>query len=157
MKIIIITLLILQVLLSYMSVSKDSDLSSIKDILFTPFFLVGFPIFLGIFALFFNKKNIFDFVSKCTFFSISIPSIILLSMISYNVLLDGPLKEGALIFSVFPIYGFWVFIGSIILWTTIFIIKNKVKEKKYKTAITLIILLSLLVSFMSYKIYLFFF
>ncbi len=125
----IIIFLITQVFLTWFSLSKDIDIADLTDIILIPIFVMGWSIFSGIFALFFNKNNIFDFVSKFSFFSISTFNILALLFLSFNVLLNGPMREAGLIFIAFPIYGFFVVTGSIILGIIIFFIRKKLKEK----------------------------
>ncbi|MPV85120.1 hypothetical protein [Ostreibacterium oceani] len=127
-KKLIIILLIVQLLLSWASLSKDLDIADSKDIILGPLFIMGWSIFSGIFALLLNKNNIFDFVSKFSFFAISSCNILALLYISFAVLVNGPLRETGLIFIAFPIYGFFVFVGSIVLGVITFLVKKKLRK-----------------------------
>ena len=128
-KKLIITFLIVQLTLIWISISKDVDITDFENIIFIPLFAMGWSIFSGIFALLLNKNNIFDFVSKFTFFSISGFNILALIRISFGVLFIEPLRESLAIFIIFPIGGFYIFIGSIILGIIAFLVRKKLKER----------------------------
>ena len=136
----IVLLLIFQLFLSWLSLSKDlifidyekyrfNEAASIDNILeymiLLPLMMVGCSIVSGVFALCFNKKNIFDFVSKCAFFAVSAATISGLLYICFRVIVYGPQKEGMLHFLLFPIVGSIVFIVSIVLSSIIFFVKKK--------------------------------
>ena len=120
-------LLIIQIFLTLLALNTGLDITLVYA-LFLTLLVTGWSIFSGIFALKLNKKNIFNFVSKFTFFSIS--SLVLLVLLYLNVLVlrNGKLGESGLLFFVVPIYGFYIFIGSIILGTIIFFIRKKLKR-----------------------------
>ena len=136
----IFLLLILQLFLSWLSISKDlifidyekyrfNEAASIDNILeymiLLPLIMMGCSIVSGIIALCFNKKNIFDFVSKCAFFAVSAATISGLLYICFRVIVYGPQKEGMLHFLLFPIVGSIVFIVSIVLSSILFFVKKK--------------------------------
>lgn len=84
----IFLLLILQLFLSWLSLSKDLTFIDYENYRFNeratldnvfvyailiPLMMMGCSIVSGVFALCFNKKNIFDFVSKCAFLQFQRP------------------------------------------------------------------------------------
>ena len=136
----IFLLLILQLFLSWLSISKDlifidyenyrfnekATLGIVLDyVILMPLMMVGCSIVSGVFALCFNKKYIFDFVSKCAFFAVSAATISGLLYICFRVIVYGPQKEGMLHFLLFPIVGSIVFIVSIVLSSILFFVKKK--------------------------------
>ena len=151
-KKLIIILLTVQLLLSWVSFSTDMEkfidygdvqcLSGdcglkgkvsfnliLDNIIFIPLFIIGWSIFSGIFVLLLNKNNIFDFISKFSFFTISSLNILALLYFSFRVLAYGPLTEAFLTFMYFPIFGFFVFVGAIVLGVITFLVKKKLREK----------------------------
>ncbi len=134
-KIITFTLSV-QFLLTWISLSKDIHSASIQnatlDIVGLYITTAFWSILSAIFILSF-KKGLLSFLSKFVFFLISIFNILVLLWISYGVITEGPLNESGLIFIVFPIYGFFLFIGGAILGTIIYFIKNKIQQRNIQT------------------------
>ncbi|MFH6955232.1 hypothetical protein ACHSBP_19205 [Pseudoalteromonas sp. XMcav1-K] len=136
----IVLLLIFQLFLSWLSLSKDltfidyenyrfNERATLDNVLehaiLLPLIMMGCSIVSGIFAICFNEKNIFDFVSKCAFFAVSGATISGLLYICFRAIMYGPQKEGMLHFLLFPIVGSIAFIVSAVLSSIIFFVKKK--------------------------------
>lgn len=136
----IFLLLILQLFLSWLSLSTDlifidyenyrfNEKATLNNVLeyaiLLPLMMVGCSIVSGVFALCFNKNNIFDFVSKCAFFAVSAATISGLLYLSYRVIMYGSQKEGLMIILFFPIVGSIVLAVSIVLCSILFFVKKK--------------------------------
>ena len=124
----IISIILLQVILTWLSLIKEGNFFSYETLIFMPLFVCSWSFILAIIALL-SKKEPFSFISIFVFFVLYSLNILGLLYILASVILRGPLRESGLIFIAFPIYGFFISFGSIIVSMIAFYAKNRLQNK----------------------------
>jgi len=131
---IIVILLLVQMFLTWLSLLRDFMASGVStmDIIGMPFLVMSWAVLASIFYILSEKGKIFSFIFGFAFYVVSIFNIGLLLFILIQSLIYGPLMESGLIFIVFPLTGFCLFFGGILLGLIVYKIKGKIKFNKKK-------------------------
>lgn len=120
-------LIITQILLTWISISRDVEITDTFSIIGMPFLVASWAMLTGIITAFLNKKNMADFVSYFIFLAVSASNILGLLYIIIGVISDGALNESGLIFVAFPAVGFFAIIGGAILGSIVYLVKKRKK------------------------------
>ncbi|PID83549.1 hypothetical protein CSB11_00585 [Candidatus Campbellbacteria bacterium] len=125
----IITLLLFQFALAFVSMYNKDDFLSFQDNILAPLMLIGFSVISGFFALCCDNKKYFGFVNNFTFFILSIPSIcILLFMVFGNIFNGFSMYIPAIVLASLLIYAFFIFAGSAFVASVIYFTKEVYKK-----------------------------
>lgn len=131
-KKIIIGLIIVQVLMTWLAISRDSNIFSLDVLVLMPiFFGYGFWVYLLSIPTLLGLKNRFAQITNLGFYCVSIFNISYLFRLIMSVLKNGSLRESGLIFTAFPIYGFYITFGSLVIFSIAFYIKDRIQRKKW--------------------------